>query len=214
MLGVLFAVYGQIYQTGANAYDFFQGWAMGVLLWALVGRSSYLWLLFLVLVNLTLHFYGEQVARFTWPSYLLPMLLFLINAAAVAIWELLRAKKYVSDSSRWFPTSVGLAAIIINTASVGESIFDHFREGRETLLLSTPALYGLGIWWGLRQRRMFYPAAIGLSLIVMGTCFLARLFDTAGGEAALLLTSLFVIGATTALVFFLKRLSKLWYGNN
>lgn len=36
LVGALFAVYGQIYQTGANAYDFFLGWTIFVTLWAIV----------------------------------------------------------------------------------------------------------------------------------------------------------------------------------
>ena len=39
LVGVLFAVFGQIYQTGANAYDFFLVWTIFVTLWV-VGNYS------------------------------------------------------------------------------------------------------------------------------------------------------------------------------
>ena len=33
LVGVLFAVFGQIYQTGADAYDFFSAWTVFITLW-------------------------------------------------------------------------------------------------------------------------------------------------------------------------------------
>src|SRR5690606_37988950 len=53
LMGVLFAVFGQIYQTGANAYDFFLGWTMCVALWVVVARFQPLWFIFMVLLNTT-----------------------------------------------------------------------------------------------------------------------------------------------------------------
>ena len=40
LVGVLFAVFGQIYQTGANAYDFFLGWTMFITIWVFVSVSD------------------------------------------------------------------------------------------------------------------------------------------------------------------------------
>ena len=211
MVGVLFAVFGQIYQTGANAYDFFQGWALAIFLWALAGRSGYLWLLFLVLVNLTLHFYAAQVAHHTWPSYLLPVLLFLINSAAVALWELLWTKGKISTALRWFPALVALAAITINTMGQCSAIFRGLEEDKGLSLFITACVYALGFWYGLRQQRMFYPAALGFSLIIIGTCSLVKLLEHADDEGILLLSSMFVIGTTSALAFYLKHLNGLWY---
>ena len=46
LVGALFAVFGQIYQTGANAYDFFFGWTVFIALWVFVSNFGPLWLLF------------------------------------------------------------------------------------------------------------------------------------------------------------------------
>ena len=40
LVGVLFAVFGQIYQTGANAYDFFLGWTMAITIWVLIANYA------------------------------------------------------------------------------------------------------------------------------------------------------------------------------
>ncbi|MCP3103291.1 DUF2157 domain-containing protein [Myxococcus sp. K15C18031901] len=51
LVGPLLAVYGQAYQTGADAFELFVGWAALILPWVAVSRFSPLWLLLLVLVD-------------------------------------------------------------------------------------------------------------------------------------------------------------------
>ncbi|MFT5468982.1 MAG: hypothetical protein ACI8UO_004095 [Verrucomicrobiales bacterium] len=45
LTGVLCAIYGQVYQTGADAYEIFVWWAGLTLIWTLAARSAALWLL-------------------------------------------------------------------------------------------------------------------------------------------------------------------------
>ena len=40
LIGTLFAVFGQIYQTGADAYDLFLGWTLFTILWAVAIRFA------------------------------------------------------------------------------------------------------------------------------------------------------------------------------
>ena len=44
LTGTLFAVFGQIYQTGADAYHLFLGWTLFTFLWAVAIRFAPLWL--------------------------------------------------------------------------------------------------------------------------------------------------------------------------
>ena len=57
LTGALLALTGQVYQTGADTYELFGWWAVLILPWVLVGRFSPLWLVWLALLNLTVHFY-------------------------------------------------------------------------------------------------------------------------------------------------------------
>lgn len=61
LVGALFAVFGQIYQTGANAYDFFLGWTLFTALWVAVSNFPAMWLFFLALINVTVWQYFEQI---------------------------------------------------------------------------------------------------------------------------------------------------------
>lgn len=218
LLGALFAVYGQIYHTGANAYDFFLGWTLSIFIWTLVGRSAALWLVFMVVLNLTLHFYAEQLATF-WQDLILPVLLFLINAAAVAVWEYLRSRERVPASTRWFAIIVALVALIINTGAVTEAIFASSWQDETTwkdwglMLLVTLLVYGAGWWYAQNTRSLFYPATESLSLIAIGCTLFIRIFEYTD-VAVLLFASLFVIGSTTGLAYYLMHLNKKWYGTN
>lgn len=51
LVGVFFAVFGQIYQTGADAWEMFRVWTLVLLPWAFAGRSSAFWLLTACLAN-------------------------------------------------------------------------------------------------------------------------------------------------------------------
>ncbi|MFM9963092.1 MAG: DUF4401 domain-containing protein [Planctomycetaceae bacterium] len=60
-VGVFLAVYGQIYQTGADAYELFVGWALLILPWVALARFAGLWMFWIALVNLALVLAWEQV---------------------------------------------------------------------------------------------------------------------------------------------------------
>jgi len=61
LVGVLLAYFGQTYQTGADPYGLFLAWALLILPWALIGRQAGLWIMLLLLANLTLILYWTQV---------------------------------------------------------------------------------------------------------------------------------------------------------
>jgi len=87
--GVFLAVFGQVYQTGADAYELFQGWLLLSLVWILVSRFAGLWLTGMVLLNLALIFYGTQVAipNEAWTASGMFLLLAGLDAAALALGE-------------------------------------------------------------------------------------------------------------------------------
>jgi uncharacterized membrane protein len=51
LVGVLFGLIGQTYQTGADTFELFATWAAAILPFVLVGRFAALWLVWLTLVN-------------------------------------------------------------------------------------------------------------------------------------------------------------------
>jgi len=60
LTGVLLAVIGQVYQTGADAFELVAAWALLILPWAFVSRSAVHWLLWLAVAETALALYGVQ----------------------------------------------------------------------------------------------------------------------------------------------------------
>jgi uncharacterized membrane protein len=59
--GALLAVIGQIYQTGADAYELFTAWALLMTPWVLASRSAGHWLLWFVVIGTAYVLYWKQV---------------------------------------------------------------------------------------------------------------------------------------------------------
>ena len=57
LVGVYIAVFGQIYQTGADSYELFTAWAFLIFPWVALGRFMPLWIFWLGLLNLAVGFY-------------------------------------------------------------------------------------------------------------------------------------------------------------
>ena len=55
--GSLLALFGQVYQTGADTWQLFFGWAVLILPWVIIARFPALWLLWLGLINTVILFY-------------------------------------------------------------------------------------------------------------------------------------------------------------
>ncbi|MEQ1790215.1 MAG: DUF2157 domain-containing protein [Rickettsiales bacterium] len=63
LVGVFLAVFGQVYQTGADAYNLFIMWAALILPWVIITEFAALWVVWLVIANLALNLYWSQAAQ-------------------------------------------------------------------------------------------------------------------------------------------------------
>lgn len=193
LVGVLLAVYGQVYQTGADPYGLFLAWALMILPLALVGRQPGLWLMVLVLSNLALIMYWTQVlyppngwwslARLLGPLVWLGTMvtdsrlagwLFGMNAAALVLWELAAARGVPWLEGRWGARIIGtlafltvLAPTLLITATGGEHTSEH-------LTLVSPLLFCAALaasYWYYQYRKadlfMLTVGVFGLIFVIM-----------------------------------------------
>lgn len=202
LVGVLFAVFGQIYQTGANAYDFFLAWTVFVTLWVLISNFPPLWLLYLVLINTTFILYSQQVAK-DWSEVFICTLLFIINAV-VLISAISFGNKKIPN---WFLNIVALASASYTTIGIVIGIFDKYQTIFPILILITAIIFALGIWHGLKTKSGFYLSVIPFSLIIIVSALLIKISD---GEMMFLLVSLFIIASVTLTIKNLIDIQKKW----
>lgn len=208
LVGALFAVFGQVYQTGADAYDFFLAWTIFITLWVIISDFAPLWLLYAVLANTTLILYAEQVAK-EWDESVIILLLFVLNGAFLIGSILLSHYKKLSIPG-WFTNTLSLAVISISTFGLCLGFVDSHKTLLSFLIPLSIITYTLGIWYGFKTKNSFYFAIIPLSIVIIICSLLFRIGDEALNEGIFLIVFLFVIVSITLIIKNLMNLQKKW----
>ena len=88
--GSLLALFGQVYQTGADTWQLFFGWAILITPWVIIARFPALWLLWLGLINAGLMLYMDvanlSLIDDTYQSITQVAMLALMNFIAFNLW--------------------------------------------------------------------------------------------------------------------------------
>lgn len=195
-VGALLAVYGQIYQTGANAYDFFLAWTLLTTLWVLVSNFPPLWLLHIVLLNITMYFYIQQVLG-NWSGISICALSFAVNATLVFVFKLL--SKFINSLSipDWFIYTLSFVAVVFSTIGICIGIFEKYQFITLVLLVLTLLVYSIGIVYGLKTKSRFFLSLIAVSVVSIISTYLAKVSDS---EWMILLIAVFIISSITFIV--------------
>ncbi len=217
LAGVLFAVIGQVYQTGADAWELFTAWSVLVLPWVLASRSSIHWFLWGVLTLVAISTYGDQV--------LIPLgsittghFTALVGALVIVfllVYELAVRAGLAWLDERWLRISLALAglAILLVTAIGFVLDGDDMALG---FLLFLVAAGSLGYVYA-RALREFAVVAIAtgfaaLLAMVAGGRLIFEAVGTDGGAGSLVMGLLmlllwcgFVTASTLRLLNFVNR---------
>lgn len=203
-VGALFAVFGQIYQTGANAYDFFLGWSVFVTLWVVSSNFAPLWLFYIFLLNTTLVLYQEQVSG-QWSLTALCTLLFLVYAITFIISIILSSQRKFQIPS-WFKKAVALTSISYSTLGIISGIFASYEITFLLLIFIAIVAFTVGIWYGFREKSLFYLSVISCSVLAIVTALFIKITN----DDALLFVSIFNIVAVSAIAKVLTGIKKKW----
>lgn len=208
-VGVLLALYGQTYQTGADPWQLFFNWALLILPWAIVGRFSIIWIVWILLINVSTILYYQTFRGmfglvFGSESAML-WVIFLFNTIAFILWQLL-ATIWQWLREQWAIRLLATGSGVPLTWLVLFSIF----ESQEAVVY--PSLV-----WGLWLVAMYYMyrkikldlfmlAGCCLSTITVVVSFLGKHMLDHGDAGAFLLLALIVIGMGSGAAIWLKTI--------
>ena len=213
LVGVLLALVGQTYQTGADTYELFAVWCALILPWTFLSRFDFMWLFCLLLLNMAIVLYYETFGGFF--SFALGVeqmlwLLFVINTLALVLWEwLVYSGRVARRSVRWMTRllatiSGGLVTALAIFAVLGNHIIGVL-----------PGLFAWVVWmliafsWYRKVALDVYVLAIGvLSIVAVINTGLSRvMFDTfdIAGVIGFMLISLSVVSISAYGAVWLKR---------
>ena len=209
MVGGLLAVMGQVYQSGADAYQFFLLWAILIAGWVWVSEFAILWGFWIFLWNLTLWFFISQTEIPGQDSiHIQRTALFFLNMGALAVWEvsLKRGISWLDTPARWAQRSLFAAGLFFLSASLTIQIFDRSANGYwGWFLLALYALIWAGAWLVYVRWRLdlFVLASLCLSFFILSSTWLTTVFKSSN---AFFWLSLLVLGEVILAVWWLRWL--------
>jgi uncharacterized membrane protein len=231
-VGVLLAVFGQVYQTGADPYGLFLVWAILILPWALAGRQAGMWLLFHGLLNLTLIMYWTQVLHPPTGWWMLAQLLgplvwlgttvmdwrlaswlFALNAAALVLWEVGAARGVAWLQGRTSPRLIALAALYTVLAPTVLLIAGATGGARFHISVVSPVLFAAALaaclgYYRHRKPDLFMLTAALFSAILVVMVFAARnLFDS---FESLFVLAVLLVAQVAGAAYWLRDVSRRW----
>lgn len=202
-IGALFALIGQTYQTGADAWELFATWALLMLPLAFAGRWPPLWLGWLGVANVALYLLIDTDR----PAWLRAFgdgggfaILGLANAGCVAIAEALARRDPVLRA-RYALRLALLAAVVPLTIAAAFAVFDHDPAGVVVLFAWLAAGAVAGAYYRRRRLDVGALAALAASGIVVVACLLGRgvdeleIWGIGGSLIALVVVGLAVVSA-------------------
>ena len=211
LTGAWLALIGQTYQTGADPYELFGWWALLILPWSLVARLPSMWLLFVLLLNLTVALYFEAARGifgfvFHWGSQ--AWALFLVNTLALVIWEAVGSLGWPWLQPRW---AVRIVAAVSGIAATVLGVWGIFESG-DVGSLAIPAYAGwlLAAYFVYRHLRkdLFVLAGGVLSAVVVVASFLGHHMVRGADEAlGLLFIGLVVIAMSAGGAWWLTNIA-------
>ncbi len=218
LVGVLLAVIGQVYQTGADVYDLFSVWAMLIIPWVVASRSAAHWFVWLVIVFVAFTLYAIQILM---PLGILSLveltsLLAVVTAVVLAMREIAVRAGAVWLDAGWTRLILVFVALVISFMPAVGHVFDEHNEliGLLTFIVMVAALAGVY----LRRWPAFGVVALttGFAALFLMAVGGRILFETIGFEwdvassilPSLVLLVLWCAALTTGTLKFLARLRR------
>jgi len=201
-VGVLLALVGQTYQTGADTWQLFFYWAVLVLPWVFIGRFSALWMVWIFLINLSISLYPGTFTSETsiWWG------LFGFNTAAFIVWEL-AANKFEWLKNSW---AIRVLGFISGNAVTGLAISFIWGDSNPLAIVAWMGWLGVVYLFYRVERVELFMLSLGcLSFSTVIVSFLIHIISWRYfGMGAFLFVGLTIVGLGTTSRSWLKKVQQ------
>jgi uncharacterized membrane protein len=193
LVGVFLAVFGQVYQTGADAWDLFAQWSALIFGWVLLARFVPLWGVWLVVTNLACGLYVAQAGFLRGAAEInLAAIYAVLNGAVLVARELACSRGVSWLPNQWTRLPLVLAVLYALLIPVLASIVDYEQEYVFSLLIGLAG--GSFTYWfyRFRTRDMWCFSAACLFWALIVEVSVARVVFEGSGRGGVELKLLFM----------------------
>lgn len=213
LMGVLLALVGQVYQTGADTWELFAVWAAAITPWVLLGRQPALWLLWLALLNVVVLLYfrtsaarGLEVIELLFVPRRAWWVAFGLDAAALAAWEMAALRWPAFGAQRWAPRVIATVAGALVTTVVTVDVLGFTPGGDGGWSWLPYVAWVAALYWAyrVRTRDLYMLSGMVLSLIVIIAVLIVPRIVGGGLGLGFLGAGLLILGCAAAGGYWLR----------
>jgi len=225
--GGLFALYGQIYQTGADSWELFRAWACILLPLALIGRQNALWFCTWVIANLTFQLYyasravslfdDVMLTHFSWLADTTLYAYFAIQGILLILRETLSERAARKDphswlARRWMPRVMAAYLLMTITPAAAEAVSYWGSEytSKISLLIWAVTLLAGYFYYHYRRPDLCVLTLGVISVMLVGCAVIMQLFDRSWDVGTLFaagcLMALWLAGGGAVLLHWRRKL--------
>ncbi len=167
LIGVFLAVFGQIYQTGADSYEMFLAWALLIFGWVVISKFAPLWLFWLAIVNICIGLYWNQILIPGLKAYddVMWLVLSLIDIIALVLYFLGRYRDIEWLKTDWYYRLIYGFILYYLSAGAIQYIVNELHSSVFLLLMFV--VFGLISVWFFRFK---VPDIVALTLAGFSFC--------------------------------------------
>lgn len=213
LIGILMALFGQIYQTGADPYELFVIWSVIGLPLVLVTRFTVFWVIWLAIVNLAVILYADQTIEYRYADHLYPLLGIAVNGVFLLVWEYFIYRDVKFLQSVWVSRLVFTACIGLSTLLMAQTVlFNHFRYEIIHHVVNV-LLYGgiLAVSFIYFQQRKHDLVILSMTVLSLATLVFIALIERLDHSGAfLLIMSLLVLLEIVSAIVWIRKKQLQW----
>lgn len=192
VVGVFWAIFGQVYQTTADSYVFFLTWACCILAWVYIADFYPLWTIFIVLMSMGV------IPLFPDKDWFLTLLM-LYGVAWIAFFVF--APKYLPSLSTppsWFTSALftiefGIAVFVVCLVIFHDALAFNGVEVVLNLLMAF-AVVAATIWCALKQKNIWLYSMLFVGALCVLECLFFRYLLPALGIFYQIMLSVVALG--------------------
>lgn len=212
LVGVFLAVFGQVYQTGADEWLLFAAWAGLILPWTMIARFDALWILWLAIVNVALGLcWGQTLsADINWEF--LAITLGLVNGTMLGLKEFGNERGLLWLQKKW-PRQLLVPAVLTPLVSPVLVMIVDIGLGEPISWLAAVVFVGVLVVTHLYYRHRT-PDLFALSCCVASVCVVVTflvgklLFEILDDEFVLILIGGVIIAVVSVAARWLMQVAR------